>query len=133
MSQCEHDEFEPSVEDDAVPGGALWGAACVAVFVIVVSVLVADGLLHVWARGRTPLYAAQPPAAPPELGIVEQTLILETRRGLDERAAQRESLRHYGWADANHRLAKIPIERAMDLAADSNFVRRAFGTPDGGH
>jgi hypothetical protein len=61
MSQREHDEFEPSVEDDAVPGGALWGAACVAVFVIVVSVLVADDCS---TSGRVVAHRSMPPNRP---------------------------------------------------------------------
>jgi hypothetical protein len=131
MSPGAQDEFEPKVEEDAVSRGAFWGTGAVAVVVIIVSTLVAGGLFHRWARGRTPLYSAPPPAAPQQLGIVEQTLILDTRRGLDENARQRESLRHYGWVDAEHRVAKLPIDRAMDLVADPDFMRRAFAL-DGG-
>jgi hypothetical protein len=130
MSQHDH-EFEPKVEEDAISRMAFWGTAGVAVVIIVGSVFVARGLFHHWARGRTPLYSATPVAAPAELGIVEQTPILDARRGLDEKARQRESLRRYDWADPQHRFAKLPIERAMDLVADPDFMRRAFGH-DGG-
>jgi hypothetical protein len=131
MSRAEHEEFAPRVEEDTISRRVLWGAAAFAVVVVIVSFLVADRLLHFWARGRTPLYAAQPPSARPQIGIVEQTSILDTQRGLEEKARQRESLRHYEWLDIGHRMARLPIDRAMDLAADRDFVRRAFAQ-DGG-
>ncbi len=131
MSAHAQDELEPDVEEDAISGAAFWRTAGAAIVTAIIAICVARELLHLWARGRTPLYSAPPPAAPAELGIVEQSLIMETRRGLDEKEQQRESLRHYGWADAQHRFAKIPIERAMDLAANPDFMRRAFDT-DGG-
>jgi hypothetical protein len=121
-------EDEPRVEGDAIAGRAFWGSMASAAAAVVAAVLVSFALLRAWApdRPRAPRLVM-----PAELGVVEQTLILDTRRGLDDKARQRESLRHYGWMDSEHRVAKLPIERAMDLVVDPDFMQRAFAA-DGG-
>jgi hypothetical protein len=125
MSTGQHEQHVSTVEHDIVPRAAFWVTVGVAVVVIVASLFVAEGLLRSWA-GRVPLLSAPPRPAPPEIGIVEQTLILDTRRGLDEKVRQRESLLRYGWVDAQHHVARIPIDRAMDLVTDAEFMHRAF-------
>ncbi len=117
--------FEPSVEDDRVPAKRVWLAGAIAAVVIVVSVLVAKGILRASTPRETDS-SASPPTAGESIGIVEQTLILRARRGLDENAEQEESLRHFGWVDRTHGIARIPIDRAMDLVTDPAFMR-AFG------
>ena len=47
-----------------------------------------------------------------------------TRRGLDANDVDRNNLKRWGWADRAHGVARIPIDSAMDLAADPDFVRR---------
>jgi hypothetical protein len=127
-SDTKHPRAE-TVEEDAVPRALFWQTGGVAIVVAVVAVFVAAGLRHAWSRGE---HASAPPkAAPDQLGIVEQTPILVTRRGLDLNAAQRESLRRYGWTDAAHRVAKLPIDEAMTLVTDPAFMQRAFAR-DGG-
>jgi hypothetical protein len=124
------DEYEPRAEADLISGRTFWGASAVSAVVLCASTLVAGALLHLWSRGSV-RDLAPAPTAPPQIGIVEQSAILDTRRGLDEQARQRESLRGYGWRDRQHHIVKLPIERAMDLAADADFMRRAFPR-DGG-
>jgi hypothetical protein len=48
----------------------------------------------------------------------EQTPIETTERGLTLRAKQLKQLAGYGWADRDAGIARIPIERAMDLRAE---------------
>lgn len=59
-------------------------------------------------------------AVPPPRGTVERTLVLATKRGIDEREAQRRDLATWGWVDRDAGVARIPIDRAIDLvvAAD---------------
>jgi hypothetical protein len=138
MTVKRQDEFAPRVEGDRVSPKAFWCTCAVAVTVIAASVVISSKLLQSWIR-PLPDGASRPAQADAEIGIVEQSLILTTRRGLDQQAEQRGSLRAFGWVDRPNRIAKIPIDRAMDLVADPAFMRRAFGpalvpggSPDGG-
>ena len=132
------EEFAPRVERDRVPPKAFWWTCAVTVTVIAASVVISSRLLQSWIR-PVPEGASGPARAEAEIGLVEQTPILTTRRGLDQQAKQRESLRTFGWVDRPHGIAKIPIDRAMDLVADPAFMRRSVGPallpggpPDGG-
>jgi hypothetical protein len=51
-------------------------------------------------------------------GMPEQTPIETTERGLTLQAKQLKQLAGYGWADRDAGIARIPIERAMDLRAE---------------
>ncbi|MDB4935542.1 MAG: hypothetical protein JWP87_2514 [Labilithrix sp.] len=73
-------------------------------------------LLEADSRGPEAARAPAPPAA--GVGTAERTLIETTERGLTLRAAQREALEHYGWVDRDAGIARIPVERAMDMVAD---------------
>jgi hypothetical protein len=125
MTPAPDDVLRP--EGDHVPRAAFWltGALCIAI--VVASVFIAGHFFHSWSRSGP---EAPPLPARAQVGIVEQTLIERTERGLDARAAQRETLTHFGWVDRSRGLAKIPIDQAMDLATDPVFLRRAF--PEGG-
>jgi hypothetical protein len=59
-----------------------------------------------------------PPPAPAQIGTVETTLIDVTERGVKLRADERQALDRYGWVDRDAGLARIPIERAMDMVAE---------------
>jgi hypothetical protein len=120
------EEFAPRVERDRVPPKAFWWTCAVTVVVIAASVVISSKLLQSWMR-PAPEGASGPARADAEMGLVEQTLILTTRRGLDQQAKQRESLGAFGWGDRPHGIAKIPIDRAMDLVADPAFMRRSLG------
>jgi hypothetical protein len=54
-------------------------------------------------------------AASAPVGTVETALFSTAERGLTLHAQQREALEHYGWVDRDAGIARIPIERAMDL------------------
>jgi hypothetical protein len=128
-----HRDFAPRVEADRVSPASLWWTGAISVAVVVASVFVAGFLLRVWSRpayperGRSPLREGE--RVGQEIGLVERSLIRRTRRGLNLEAAQRESLRHFGWVDRQHGIAKIPIDRAIDLVTDPAFVRAFESEP----
>ena len=126
-----HDEFVPRVEEDQVSRRRLLTIGVVAVVIAIVGIVVADALLR---TGRPANAEAHPEKATAQIGIVEQTLILDTRRGLDTVESERRALDHFGWADRSRGVARIPINQAMDLATDPAFVRRALASevPDAG-
>lgn len=86
-------------------------------------VLIAAGGLLVGALalvGSVLLGAKRPPAhaltrAPAEIGMLEQTLVEHSERGLALRKSQRQKLERYRYVDRSSGLVEIPIERAMDL------------------
>jgi hypothetical protein len=94
------------------------------VLVVVTSILIAAiAITSAWlilaASSRGPAAATGKGAIPPPSGVgtVERTLIETTERGLTLRAEQREALEHYGWVDRDAGMARIPVERAMDIVA----------------
>lgn len=60
-----------------------------------------------------------PPVAPRTIGILEQTLVLATERGLELRKRQASELDAWEWIDRDGGIAKIPISVAMDVLATS--------------
>ncbi len=124
------DEFAPRAEEDLVPRKKVWVTAGAAAVVAVVAIVAANEILRASTRARSPSISA-PTVASSQIGIVEQTLLLDSRRGLDKNAADERVLRHFGWSDRAHGVARVPIDRAMDLVADPGFRARAFesGTP----
>lgn len=51
-------------------------------------------------------------------GTPERSLIESSERGIALRAKQRAALERYGWADRDAGLARIPIDRAIELSLD---------------
>jgi hypothetical protein len=106
-----------------VSGRALALTAVTASVIAAAGVLVAGAILH---HSTPPTLARAPLPAPPQIGVVEQTLIRSARRGVDLRASQRESLDRAGWVNRARGIAKIPIDDAMDLVVDAPLARRAL-------
>ncbi len=103
-------------EPDLVPGRRLLLLAGSAVFVSALGVLVSCWML----RSNE---ASHPPPRPISsaafaTGTPERTPIDTTERGLTLRAEQLKRLGGYGWADRDAGIARIPIERAIDLRAE---------------
>ena len=122
-----HEDDPPIAEDDRIPGRRVWLTAGVGAVAVIAAILGSECLRRSTGPGGTSaLSHAAPRRAPDQIGIVEQTLIRESRRGLDERDRQAESLRHFGWVDRPHGIARIPIGEAMTLVVDPAFMRRAF-------
>jgi hypothetical protein len=108
---------EPDVvEKDRLPSRKLGMLAIIAIVVTIVAVFISDRIL----RASSTSSPVHPTVAPEQIGIVEQSLIWTTQRGLDERARQRESLRHAEWIDRDAGIARIPIDRAI-----SQVIERA--------
>ena len=83
---------------------------------IAIAALAAFAVVHLGNDGATPQQAARP-GRPPPLGA---PVVLQPAPGEDIaafRADKRRLLASYGWVDAAHGIARIPIERAMALLA----------------
>jgi hypothetical protein len=116
-----HEDLHPAVEDDRLPSRSVWVTAAGFVVFIVVSAFVADWLLHAFGGHIEAREGAE--AAPPQIDTIEQTLVRDTRRGLDLNDEKRRSLDRWGWVDRPHGVAHIPIDRAIELVV---------ARPDGG-
>jgi hypothetical protein len=87
---------------------------------LVVAALVAAAVLGIvvsraMQRGR---YVAPTLPARAEIGVVEQSLILSTERGIALRDEQSRELGRFGWVDVVHGVASIPIDRAMQIVVE---------------
>jgi hypothetical protein len=113
-ADAHHDDFMVTREADRASRGVI----AIATIVLLVFVPVCTVIAIVVTRAFTTNGAlSEPEPAKPELGMIEQTPIRETRRGLDEVNEQRRSLETWGWVDRRRGIARIPIERAMDVVA----------------
>jgi hypothetical protein len=84
------------------------------VVVMFVALVIAWTLLSHWSTA--PLETTR--AAPRTIGTLEQSLIIDVKRGLDLRDEQEKSLHRWSWVDRDAGVARIPIERAMELVVD---------------
>jgi hypothetical protein len=110
-------DFEVHQEEDVVASRRLVRIGVVSVAVGAIGVLVAGVLLAIRVGSVRPSNAGAtgPPPAPREISQVEQTPIWNTRVAWDLRDAQRRELAGWGWVDRDAGIARIPIDRAMDL------------------
>jgi hypothetical protein len=102
-------------EPDVISGTRLLGLAALTTFVA------ALGVLGSWwlARGRSVRHSPTRPAASAFApGTPEQTAFAHSGRGLELRTQQERRLSSYGWVDREAGIARIPIERAIDLRAE---------------
>jgi hypothetical protein len=120
-------------EDDRVPGKGILMATAVLVVASTIGVLAAyfitDCSSAELARAQRPVLYVEPlpravPTAgpgdvpgqvPEDVNQIEQVLFRERAPGLEERAAEHERLRGYGWVDRGAGLVRIPIDRAIEL------------------
>ena len=105
--------FLPIQEPDRLPGGRVGVVALVGV-VVTIAAIVAAWLLMI-ASGREPEQQASAAPPPSALGTVERSLVRATQRGTDLRQEQRRELDRFGWADRDAGVARIPLDRAIDL------------------
>jgi hypothetical protein len=110
-------DFDVHQEEDVVASGRLVRIGAVCVVVGAIGVLAAGGLLAKSRGQEKPTVAdeAGQAAAARELSRVEQTPIRDTRAAEDLRVERRRDLAAWGWVDRDAGIARIPIERAMDL------------------
>jgi hypothetical protein len=104
-------DYERSDADPRLIGALALG---VAVFLVATPY----ALLAVYPRAArlSPLPAGQPQPPAPRLQV-------DPKADLDRlRAEERERLSTYGWADRERRIARIPVERAMELLAERGLA-----------
>jgi hypothetical protein len=109
--------FEVRQELDAVHAPTLARVAIAFVLVAAIAVFLGGAVVFaVHGRLRPDVIgrAGRRPAVR-EISHVEQTDIWKTRVGEDLRESQRRDLEGWGWADRKGGLAKIPVDRAMDI------------------
>jgi hypothetical protein len=101
--------FHVLQESDQVPKRRLVALLVAALICGGLAVLAAARLGHRVVRSRPP------GRAPVQLSGVEQSAVETTARGLSLRSQQRKRLEELGWVDRDAGVARIPIERAIDL------------------
>lgn len=114
-------DYEPHQEEDLVPSGPIIRVSVASVIIGAIGVFFA-GLIVIAATGSLAPLVAGPAGtqpAPREIDEIEQTQIWKSQRGIDLRNAQRRELERWGWADAEHHVARIPIEDAMQLVVET--------------
>jgi len=87
---------------------------------LVIFFLASLAATRMMVRDRAALLPEGPPPAPAEvgqakIGIVEQQLFERARTGPEWKAEQLRRLDGWGWVDRREGLARIPVDRAMDL------------------
>jgi hypothetical protein len=119
-------DFHPHQEEDFVPSGPVVRTSIVSVLVGAIGVFSA-GLLVIVATGNIVPRVTGPAGtrpAPREIDEIEQTQIWKSQRGIDLRDAQRAELDRWGWANREHRIARIPIDEAMNLVVEQEAKHR---------
>jgi hypothetical protein len=112
-------EAPPLQEHDLVARSLVRNIALGSLAVMAVSIAAVVWLMGGLESG----YGQTPPPAPTTIGSIEQTLILSEGRGTRERSAGRARLDAVEWVDRDAGIARIPIERAMDLVAADGGTR----------
>jgi hypothetical protein len=110
--------FAPEQAADHLPQRRLVAVGAASVVILLVAIAAAGLLLRVDRPDHGRATAPLPARAPDEIGHVEQSLVESTRRGLDLQDRQRAALGRYGWVDRDAGIARIPIERAIDLTLE---------------
>lgn len=110
MSERDKSAFDVRQEPDALASRKLMTVTIVSVITMAVALVTAALLLERWAGQERRLSASS--------GPLEQSLIIDTRRGLDLKRDQKASLARWGWVDRDAGIARIPIERAIDLVVE---------------
>ena len=129
MNAERHDDFEVEQAPDVLDRRSMMAVTVGSIVVTAMALVVAWLLLEAW--GQKPR-TALPPVAPRTIGTLEQTLVLDTKRGLELRAEQVASLQRWEWVDRDAGVAHIPIADAIEvLAAEPLPVDRPL-MPAGG-
>jgi len=114
MSAEPHDDYEVRQSPDVLDRRTMVAVTIGSILITTVALVVAWLLLEAW--GQKPR-TTPPPVAPRTIGTLEQTLVLDTKRGLDLRAEQESSLRRWEWVDRDAGVGRIPISEAIDVLA----------------
>ncbi len=117
MSESHSTTHLVRAEQDRISTGRIVAVGVASLALFFAASLVAGRMM---ARDRAALLPDGPPAAPselgrPKIGIVEQQPFERTRTGPEWKAEQLRRLDGLGWVDRKEGLARIPVDRAMDL------------------
>ena len=106
-------DFHVRQEHDRLP--VLMASIIVAfgLVIMVTGIVVSGAMLASKTGSVTPRPEGPERTAPVQLGLVEQTLIEDTERGVWLRDEQLRALEVYGWVDRSAGVVSIPIEQAM--------------------
>ena len=127
MSTEPHEELEIRQAPDVLDRRSMMAVTVGSVIITGVALVVAWSLLEAWGQK---LRTTPPAVAPRTIGTLEQTLVLDTKRGLDLRAEQKASLQRWEWVDRDAGVARIPIAEAIDvLASDPVPADRPLSSP----
>jgi hypothetical protein len=112
-------DFEVIQEEDRVDSRRLLKVGLASIVIGAIGVFFAGLIVASTAGSLRPSFAGPhgPRPAPVELSRIEQTPLGTAQRGIDLRNEQRRELETWGWVDRKAGIAKIPIERAMDVVA----------------
>ena len=115
-------DFEVHQEPDAVASRTLIRVSLASVVIGAIGVVVAGWVLIFVVGALRPSFAdaGGPRPAASQLSGVEQTPIWDARRGEALVARQRLQLESWGWVDRDAGIARIPIERAMDIVVEGS-------------
>lgn len=105
-------EFEVRQEPDDVRrfGAVLIGF--IGLVTIGLCLVIAGAIWLGFIRARQSNFAVAPPA-----GTLERSLIEATKRAYDLDQEKKKELTRWGWVDRDAGVARVPIERAMELVA----------------
>lgn len=109
-------EREVRQEPDRIERRSIVTVAVTSMVIGAIALVVAEVLLERW--GEAPKHPP-PLAAPRTIGTLEQSLILDTQRGVELRRQQRTSLHRWEWTDRDAGIARIPIDEAIELIAST--------------
>ena len=110
-------DYEVHQEEDLVPPGPLLRVYLTSIAIGAVGIFFGGVILAAATGALRPDFSGPhgQRAAPDQLSHIEETLIWNTRRGLDLRERQRAELQNWGWVDRKAGLAIIPIDEAIDI------------------
>ena len=115
-SEPAHDKLEQA--PDRLADRKIAAVTAASIVVTAIALVVAWVLFEKWTPARQH-EAGTPPPAPRSIATLEQSLILHTERGIELRTQQQAALARWGWADRDAGVARIPVEKAIDLLAAS--------------
>lgn len=118
MSSVETEDAKLRQSPDRLADRKIAAVTVGSIAITTIALVVAWVLLEQWAPPERHEGGAPPPA-PSTIATLEQSLILHTERGEELHQRQRASLTRLGWVDRDAGIARIPVERAIDVLAAS--------------
>jgi hypothetical protein len=119
---------EPTYEHSDLPVRRLLGIVLASVVAIAAVALLIDRMLVLFDMMSAPPAATpmeQVELRPPQPRLEARPV--ETLNAVEEREAR--LLEHYGWVDRDAGIARIPVERAMEILAERGWPAPVEGPP----